>query len=154
VYGAQGRTIKVKATHAGVASFDFAELCDRPNSAADFIALARAFHTVILHNIPLLSMDNLPVVRRFITLVDVLYDHQAPSSLLNRHHQPPPPSLPIPRATTLVDASLSRGERRGASTRTKTSEDVTSGDMGDQGEEKDAVVTWRTAGETAGDCSG
>jgi len=72
----QGRKIKIKATHAGVASFDFAELCDRPNSAADFIAIARAFHTVILHDIPFLSMDNLPIVRRFITMIDVLYDHQ------------------------------------------------------------------------------
>ena len=66
----------MQSTHGGVASFDFDELCARPNSAADFIAIARAFHTVILHNIPLLSMDNLPVVRRFITLIDVLYDHQ------------------------------------------------------------------------------
>lgn len=36
----------------------------------------RAFHTVILHKIPALSMERLPEVRRLITLIDVLYDHQ------------------------------------------------------------------------------
>ena len=35
-----------------------------------------AFHTVILHKIPALSMERLPEVRRLITLIDVLYDHQ------------------------------------------------------------------------------
>ena len=44
--------IKVKQTAAGVASFDFAELCGTPSGAADFLAIARAFHTVILHKIP------------------------------------------------------------------------------------------------------
>jgi len=72
----QGRKIKVRRTAAGVASFDFEELCTAATGAADFLAVARSFHTVVLHDIPFLSMERLPEVRRLITLVDVLYDHK------------------------------------------------------------------------------
>jgi len=72
----QGRKIRVKQTAAGVASFDFAELCSTASGAADFLAIARAFHTVIIHKIPPLNLERLPEVRRLITLIDVLYDHR------------------------------------------------------------------------------
>jgi len=72
----QGRKIKVKQTASGVASFEFSELCSEATGAADFLAVARAFHTVILHKIPPLNLERLPEVRRLITLIDVLYDHK------------------------------------------------------------------------------
>ncbi|KAJ1468449.1 AFG1-like ATPase-domain-containing protein [Baffinella frigidus] len=58
-------------------------VCSQPTGASDFIAIAKAFHTVILHNVPFLSMERLPEVRRLITFIDVLYDHHV--KLLCRH---------------------------------------------------------------------
>eukprot|EP00300_Choanocystis_sp_HF-7_P000479 c10382_g1_i2.p1 GENE.c10382_g1_i2~~c10382_g1_i2.p1 ORF type:complete len:355 (+),score=90.52 c10382_g1_i2:543-1607(+) len=70
----QGRTIHVPRASIGVANFEFHYLCGHARGSADYLAIARAFHTVIVRNIPRLSLDRLPEVRRFITLIDVLYD--------------------------------------------------------------------------------
>jgi len=69
-----GRRIAVRARCPGMAWFDFAELCEGPRGAADYIEIAREFHTVLLGGIPQLEerMDN--PARRFITLIDELYD--------------------------------------------------------------------------------
>lgn len=52
----------MRRTAAGVATFDFAELCSVPTGAADFLGIARSFHTIVIHNIPFLSMERLPEV--------------------------------------------------------------------------------------------
>jgi len=73
-----GRTLEVKqGTAAGVARFGFHELCDAPVGAADFVALAQACHTVFLTGVPQLSITRRNEARRFITLVDELYNHHA-----------------------------------------------------------------------------
>ena len=72
----QGRSVPVPLACAGVAQFAFSDLCSKPLGAADFLIIARAFHSVILTDIPTLSLQRLPEVRRLITLVDVLYDHK------------------------------------------------------------------------------
>ena len=60
----------------GVARFDFATLCGTALGAGDYLALATHFHTLILDGIPRLSPDNYDEARRFIVLIDTLYDHR------------------------------------------------------------------------------
>lgn len=54
--------------------FDFADLCDGPRSQADYIAIARCYHTVFLGNLPVLDAQHDNQARRFIHLVDEFYD--------------------------------------------------------------------------------
>lgn len=69
-----GRPLQALRAADGIAWFDFAELCERPRSAADYIELARMHHTVLLSGIPQLSADLEDAARRFINLVDEFYD--------------------------------------------------------------------------------
>lgn len=69
-----GRTLHSRRLADGVAWFDFAELCEGPRSAADYIELAREYHTVLLSNIPQLTLEREDPARRFINLVDEFYD--------------------------------------------------------------------------------
>jgi len=69
-----GRSIKIDKATVGVAFCEFDELCKRPLSAADYQSIAKEFHTVILNNVPQFE-DAYNEARRFITLVDVLYEH-------------------------------------------------------------------------------
>ncbi len=55
--------------------FSFAEICETARSSVDYIALAKAFETLLISNIPILDDGNNDVVQRFIQLVDALYDH-------------------------------------------------------------------------------
>jgi cell division protein ZapE len=71
-----GRTLEVPLAAEGVARFDFDALCGQPLGAGDYLALATHFHTLILDAIPRLSPDNYDEARRFIVLVDTLYDHR------------------------------------------------------------------------------
>ncbi|KAK4529731.1 hypothetical protein CCYA_CCYA02G0588 [Cyanidiococcus yangmingshanensis] len=61
---------------AFIVRFRFEELCDRPLAAADYIALAERFQTFFLEDIPSCIKDR-NIARRFITLVDILYDRRA-----------------------------------------------------------------------------
>ncbi len=72
-----GRALVVPAAAAGVARFEFAALCGMPLGAGDYLAIATRFHTLILDDIPRLSPDNFDEARRFITLIDTLYDQRA-----------------------------------------------------------------------------
>ena len=58
----------------GIIWFDYAELCVQPRGSADYIEIARAFNTVLLSNIPVMSEDTPDLARRFINLVDEFYD--------------------------------------------------------------------------------
>jgi cell division protein ZapE len=68
------RPIRARALAEGVAWFGFAELCDGPRSAADYVEIARDFNTVLLSGVPLFERGNDAAGRRFIFLVDELYD--------------------------------------------------------------------------------
>lgn len=70
----KGRTLVVPQASMGVARFAFADLCDRPLGSLDYLHLAHAFHTVMIDHIPRLGGERRDVARRFITLIDTLYD--------------------------------------------------------------------------------
>ncbi|MGD0643120.1 MAG: cell division protein ZapE [Roseiarcus sp.] len=69
-----GRTLRVPQAIDGVARFSFDDLCRRPLGAADHLAIAEEFHTVVVDHVPKLRADERNEVRRFITLIDALYD--------------------------------------------------------------------------------
>ena len=69
-----GHPVEVPAQAMGVARLTFADLCSRPLGASDYIALARSYHTVLIDDVPRLVPDRRNEARRFITLVDVLYE--------------------------------------------------------------------------------
>ena len=71
-----GRTLRVPHAADCVARFDFDALCGQPLGPGDYLALATHFHTLILDAIPKLSPENYDKARRFITLIDALYDHR------------------------------------------------------------------------------
>eukprot|EP00730_Choanoeca_flexa_P015500 TRINITY_DN7129_c0_g1_i1.p1 TRINITY_DN7129_c0_g1~~TRINITY_DN7129_c0_g1_i1.p1 ORF type:complete len:580 (+),score=126.19 TRINITY_DN7129_c0_g1_i1:98-1837(+) len=70
-----GRSVTIpEASRSGLAYFDFHTLCAQPLGSADYLAIARQFHTVFVENIPKLSMATRNEARRLITLVDALYE--------------------------------------------------------------------------------
>ncbi len=71
----QGRVLQVPQAAMGVARFSFAELCERPLGANDYLRLAREFHTLIVDNIPVMDYDQRNATKRFIILIDTLYDN-------------------------------------------------------------------------------
>ncbi|GMP94573.1 hypothetical protein CsSME_00043995 [Camellia sinensis var. sinensis] len=70
-----GRMLEVPQCCNGVARFKFDYLCGRPVGAADYIAIAKNYHTVFISDIPMMSMRIRDKARRFITLIDELYNH-------------------------------------------------------------------------------
>jgi cell division protein ZapE len=70
----KGHDVSVPQAAGGVARFTFAELCDRPLGASDYLALARDFHTIIVDGIPAMDLARRNEAKRFITLIDALYD--------------------------------------------------------------------------------
>ena len=72
----QGRQLTVPQAARGVARFRFGDLCERALGAADYIAIATHFHTIILGDIPLMTPEQRNEARRFMTLIDALYEHK------------------------------------------------------------------------------
>ena len=71
-----GRLINTIAVADDLVWFDFHELCDTPRAAKDYLELARLFHTVFVSNIPQLADAQDSAAKRFMHLVDALYDHR------------------------------------------------------------------------------
>jgi cell division protein ZapE len=69
-----GRTLRVPQAAKGVARFGFDDLCAQPLAGADYLAVARAFHTVLIDHIPRLGPNQRNEARRFVLLIDTLYD--------------------------------------------------------------------------------
>jgi cell division protein ZapE len=72
----QGRRLTVPRTANGVARMSYAELCEQPLGAADYLEIARHFHTVIIDDVPKMSADQRNEARRFMILIDALYEHK------------------------------------------------------------------------------
>lgn len=72
----KGRSVIVPRAARGVAWFPFEDLCAKPLGAADYIALATHFHTVIIDGVPRFTEAKRNEAKRFITLIDALYEHK------------------------------------------------------------------------------
>jgi cell division protein ZapE len=71
-----GRTLHVPKALKGVAVFSFKRLCGEPRGAADYLAIARRYHTAIIVGIPRMGPEKRNEAARFVTLVDALYEHK------------------------------------------------------------------------------
>ena len=74
--GVGGRTLHVPKSLKGVAVFSFKRLCGEARGASDYIAIAHAYHTVILVGIPRMGPENRNEAARFVTLIDTLYENK------------------------------------------------------------------------------
>lgn len=70
-----GRTLHVPKSLKGVAVFSFKRLCGEPRGAADYLAIARNYHTVFMVGIPKMGPERRNEAARFATFVDALYEH-------------------------------------------------------------------------------
>ena len=83
-----GRTLHVPKSLKGVAVFSFKRLCGQPRGAADYLAIAQRFHTVIIVGIPVMGPQMRNEAARFTTLIDALYEHRV--KLLSAADAEPP----------------------------------------------------------------
>ena len=74
VLSVQGRELVLRRTAAGTARASFDRLCGRPLGPADYLRLANAFQTLILENVPVMGPDMRNEAKRFVTLIDALYE--------------------------------------------------------------------------------
>jgi cell division protein ZapE len=75
--GMFGRSFTVPSQAMGAARFSFAELCEIPLGPRDYLSLARRYHTFVIEDIPTLDRARSDAAKRFITLIDTLYDRRA-----------------------------------------------------------------------------
>ena len=97
----KGHAVPVARYVKGVARFSFEELCMQPLGASDYLALAREFHTILLDDVPLLSRERRNETKRFITLIDVLYEQHVK---LVMSAAAPPRSLYVPQPGDSTEA--------------------------------------------------
>jgi cell division protein ZapE len=71
----KGRALHIPHSAHGVARFTFAQLCERPLGASDYLRLAHDYHTRIIDRIPAMKYEDRNAAKRFITLIDTLYDN-------------------------------------------------------------------------------
>jgi len=72
----KGRDVKFSKVCGAVADCTFSELCERPLWTNDYGKMTQIFHTVFIRNIPIMNLKTKSEARRFITLIDTLYDHK------------------------------------------------------------------------------
>ena len=75
-WSVHGRRLLVPQAAKGAARFTFAELLEKPLGAADYLELARRYHTLFIDRIPVMNAASRNEARRFVTLIDVLYEHR------------------------------------------------------------------------------
>jgi len=71
----KGRVLRVPCSADGVARFSFADLCEKPLAASDYLRLARDYHTIMIDRIPVMDYAERNEATRFIALIDTLYDN-------------------------------------------------------------------------------
>jgi cell division protein ZapE len=71
-----GREVFVPQAASHVARFDYADLCQQPLGSTDFLAIAESFHTLIVDRIPVINREERNEAKRFINLIDALYDQR------------------------------------------------------------------------------
>ena len=110
-----GRSWRCRRRRAAWRGFTFDDLCAQPLAAADYLAIAQEFHTVLIDHIPVLSPDKRNEARRFVLLIDTLYDEgvklicsaAAPPDALYPGATARMPSAAPPRALPKCRARLS-----------------------------------------------
>ena len=123
----EGRQIPYRKRAGGLVWFDFAALCGGPRSYADYVDLARRFHTVMLSDIPRMEPKRADAARRFTWLVDVFYDDRV--KLVLSAEAPPEALFPegensaefqrtVSRLHEMQSAAYLQTERRKASAET------------------------------------
>lgn len=101
-----GRTLFVPKSLKGTAVFSFARLCRKPLGAADYLAIARHYHTVFVMGIPVMGPENRNEATRFITLVDALYEYKV--KLLASADAQPSALYPVGDGVFEFDRTVSR----------------------------------------------
>ena len=71
----KGRVLHVPCSAHGVARFEFADICEKPLAASDYLRLARDYHTLMIDRIPVMDYAERNAAKRFIALIDTLYDN-------------------------------------------------------------------------------
>jgi cell division protein ZapE len=71
----KGRVLHVPCSADGVARFSFADLCEKPLAASDYLRLAHDYHTILIDRIPVMDVAQRNAAKRFIALIDTLYDN-------------------------------------------------------------------------------
>jgi cell division protein ZapE len=71
----KGRILHVPCSADGVARFSFADLCEQPLAASDYLRLAHDYHTILVDRIPVMDYPDRNAAKRFIALIDTLYDN-------------------------------------------------------------------------------
>jgi len=71
----KGHTVRVPRAAMGVARFFFHDLCEQPLAASDYLRIAHDFHTLIVDRIPTMQYEDRNPAKRFIILIDTLYEH-------------------------------------------------------------------------------
>ena len=71
----KGRTLRVPCSAHGVARFAFADICEKPLAASDYLRLARDYHTILIDHVPVMDYAERNAAKRFISLIDTLYDN-------------------------------------------------------------------------------
>jgi cell division protein ZapE len=120
----EGRRIPYRRRAGGLVWFDFQALCGGPRSYADYVDLAKRFHTVMLSGVPRLSRKDSDAARRFTWLVDVFYDDRVklvvaaetePEALFTEGEQSAEFQRTASRLHEMQSAAYLRSERRRAS---------------------------------------
>ncbi len=71
-----GRKVRVPEAAMGVARFTFHQLCEQPLGAGDYLRIGQEFHTLLIDRIPAMTYDTRNAAKRFIILIDTLYDNR------------------------------------------------------------------------------
>jgi len=71
----KGRVLHVPCSAQGVARFSFADICEKPLAASDYLRLAHDYHTILIDRIPVMDYPERNAAKRFIALIDTLYDN-------------------------------------------------------------------------------
>ena len=71
----KGRLLHVPCSSDGVARFSFADICEKPLAASDYLRLAHDYHTILIDRIPVMDHADRNAAKRFISLIDALYDN-------------------------------------------------------------------------------
>lgn len=72
----KGRKVVVPRAAMGIARFHFDDLCRQPLGAADYLKIARSFHTLLVDEIPQMGPESRNEAKRFVTLIDALYENK------------------------------------------------------------------------------